>query len=103
MHFFDDMVLDAGGEGFSGKTGDMRSRVIYLGAPCFVVDSHPDFRRGLGGEAVESQCGKKADYSSRHPLACFDEAVVLTTLLICTGRVVRVSMTSTHSSAMLSF
>jgi len=26
---------------------------------------------------VESQCREKADYSSRHPLACFDEAVVL--------------------------
>jgi excinuclease UvrABC helicase subunit UvrB len=26
---------------------------------------------------VEWQCGEKADYSSRHPLACFDEAVML--------------------------
>jgi excinuclease UvrABC helicase subunit UvrB len=26
---------------------------------------------------VESQCREKADYSSRHPLACFDEAVVV--------------------------
>jgi len=26
---------------------------------------------------VESQRREKADYSSRHPLACFDEAVVL--------------------------
>jgi len=55
----------------------MQSRVIYLGSPCLVVNSHPDFRRGLGSETVESQCRKKADYSSRHPLACFDEALVL--------------------------
>src|SRR5208282_3302424 len=55
----------------------MQSRVIYLRAPCFVVDSHPDFRRGLGCEAMESQCGKKADNSARYPLACFDKAVVL--------------------------
>jgi excinuclease UvrABC helicase subunit UvrB len=26
---------------------------------------------------MESQCGKKADNSARHPLACCDEAVVL--------------------------
>jgi hypothetical protein len=26
---------------------------------------------------VESQCGEKADYSSRHPFACLDEAMVL--------------------------
>jgi len=80
MYFFDDMVLDAGGEGLPRKADDTQARVIYLGAPCFVVNSHPDFRGGLGCEAVESQCREKADYSSRHPLACFDEAVVLSQL-----------------------
>src|SRR5208283_3427455 len=55
----------------------MQAHVIHLGAPCFVVNSHPDFKRGLGCEAVESQCGEKADYSSRHPFARLDEAMVL--------------------------
>jgi hypothetical protein len=31
---------------------------------------------------VESQCGKKADYSSRYPLACFDKAVMLSQMSI---------------------